>query len=168
MSTTKPMPEVLRTSYDADGVKVEFLHDEARQRYTVATRWVNLAHFVIPFPTERSKRLAHERASAVFEAVCMDGATKEVAMRAKRIAKAFYPSHCINLAGFEREVLRRAGKAQRLAAGYVTYTGRAFTQANADAYNRLTDDIERERYEPTKAALMDQRHQLFVAIANQA
>ena len=55
-----------------------------------------------------------------------------------------------------------------LEAGYVAYTGHVFTQANADAYNRMTDEIERERYEPTKAVLLNKRHQLFVAIATKS
>ena len=48
-----------------------------------------------------------------------------------------------------------------LAAGYVAYTGHVFTHATADVYTR-------ERYEPTKAVLLNKRHQLFVAIATKS
>lgn len=46
-------------------------------------------------------------------------------------------------------------------AGYVTFTGYVFTQADADAYNRITAEIERERYPATIEFLKDQRHRLF-------
>ena len=48
-----------------------------------------------------------------------------------------------------------------LQAGYKAFTGYVFTQADADAYNRITAEIERERYPATKEFLKDQRHRLF-------
>lgn len=67
--------ELLRSSFDVDGTRVELLWDEQRFRFTVATRWINLAHLGCSLPTDGNKALALAQASATFEAVCMDGAT---------------------------------------------------------------------------------------------
>ncbi|WP_186057742.1 hypothetical protein [Burkholderia gladioli] len=99
--------ETIRSSFDIDGVRVELLWDEARFRFTVATRWTNLAHFDCQFHNERNKALALEQAAATFEVVCMDGATKDVARRAKSAARSIHPARCISPAGYAREVLRR-------------------------------------------------------------
>lgn len=99
--------EVLRSSYDIDGVKVELTYDSGRRRYSIATRWAYLAHFSIPNDTLRWRRVGIERAGAVFEAVCQQGATKVVALVAKRHALALDPAHCINRVGYEKEILRR-------------------------------------------------------------
>ncbi len=56
----------------------------------------------------------------------------------------------------------------RATKGYKTYTGYLMTQADADAYNRFTDEIERERWPATKEFLKDQRHRLFVAMCQEA
>ena len=53
------------------------------------------------------------------------------------------------------------GMNMELQAGYKAYTGYVFTQADADAYNRITLEIERERYPATKEFLKDQRHRIF-------
>lgn len=57
-----------------------------------------------------------------------------------------------------------AVKTMRLQAGYVAHTGHVFTQEQADAYNRFTDDIERATYAPTVEILKDQRHRYFVDV----
>jgi len=108
MSKAQHTPEVLRSSFDIDGVRVELLLDEQKRRFTIATRWVNLVHIPIEFQSERVKSLAHEQASAVFETVCMDGATRETARIAKHAAMTVLPTKCINLAVYEREVMRRS------------------------------------------------------------
>lgn len=54
-----------------------------------------------------------------------------------------------------------------IAAGYRTFTGYRMTQAEADAYNRMTDEIGNERWPQTREFLMDQRHRLLVMIATQ-
>jgi hypothetical protein len=46
-------------------------------------------------------------------------------------------------------------------AGYMAFNGHKFTQAQADAYNRFTVEIEAERWEPTRQFLKDQRHRFF-------
>lgn len=101
--------EIIRSSFDIDGIRVELLWNEARFRFTVATRWANLAHFDCSFRNDRNKALALEQAAAAFEVVCMDGATKAVARRAKAAARLIHPARCIPRAGYEREVLRRTG-----------------------------------------------------------
>lgn len=50
---------------------------------------------------------------------------------------------------------------REIQAGYKTFTGYVFTQSDADAYNRITAEIERERYPATVEFLKDQRHRLF-------
>lgn len=99
--------ELLRSCFDVDGTRVELLWNEQRYRFTVATRWVNLAHFGCSLPTDGNKALALEQASAAFEVVCMDGATRSVAEKAKKAARSIHPARCISPAGYEREVLRR-------------------------------------------------------------
>lgn len=106
MGKDKPRVEVLRSSFDIEGERVEFLFDQNRNRYTVATRWANLVHFSVGYGAVK-KRVAHERASAVFECVCMHGATETHAKAAKRAALGSTPSRCAGPAGFEREVIRR-------------------------------------------------------------
>lgn len=101
----KEQSEILRSSFDCNGGKVELLFDKNKNRFTVASRWQNLVHF--EFLGASSKRLAHERASATFEVVCFDGATKQVAKVAKKSAMRIFPSHCISNAGFEIEVFRQ-------------------------------------------------------------
>jgi hypothetical protein len=46
-------------------------------------------------------------------------------------------------------------------AGYKAFNGHKFTQAQADAYNRFTVEIDQERWEPTRDFLKDQRHRFF-------
>lgn len=104
-------PVVIRSGFDIDGIKVELLWDETRNRFTVATRWVNLAHFEVEFTTQKWTRISLERAAAVFEAVCLNGATKEVARTAKKAAASFDSIFAANAAGYEREVLRRTDAA---------------------------------------------------------
>lgn len=106
-------PELLRSSFDCEGTNLELIYDEARQRFTVATRWLNLVHIQIDPPTNRVKRLALDRASAVFETVCVHGATKDVALRAKKAALGLFPSSCAIAAGYEKEVMRRVAKPKR-------------------------------------------------------
>jgi len=103
--------ELIRSSYDIDGTRVELLFDESANRFTVATRWVNLTHFNVPFNGDKWTRITLERASAAFEAICLNGATKEVARVAKQKAIAIDASFCVSSAGYEREVLRQTGKA---------------------------------------------------------
>lgn len=55
-------------------------------------------------------------------------------------------------------------KTDHISAGYRAYNGHVFSQCEADAYNRLTDEINREKWPATKEFLKDQRHRLFVAI----
>ncbi|KVT81378.1 hypothetical protein WK59_18750 [Burkholderia ubonensis] len=105
--------ELIRSSFDIDGVRVELLWDEVRFRFTVSTRWANLAHFGCQFRTDRIKALALEQACAVFEVVCMDGATKRVAQGAKAVARSIHPRRCISPAGYAREVLRRTALTNR-------------------------------------------------------
>ena len=52
-----------------------------------------------------------------------------------------------------------------ITAGYRMYTGKLMTQADADAYNRMTDEIDRETWPATIEFLKDQRHRLLVMIA---
>lgn len=54
-----------------------------------------------------------------------------------------------------------------ITAGYRTFTGYRMTQAEADAYNRMTDEIVNERWPQTQEFLKDQRHRLLVMIATQ-
>ncbi|ENZ77961.1 MULTISPECIES: hypothetical protein [Ralstonia] len=102
--------ELLRSSFDVDGTRVELLWDEQRFRFTVATRWINLAHLGCSLPTDGNKALALAQASATFEAVCMDGATRGSAQNAKKAAQSIHPARCISPSGYEREVLRRSAK----------------------------------------------------------
>lgn len=106
-------PELLRSSFDCEGTRLELIYDDARQRFTVATRWLNLVHIQIDPPTDRVKRLPLDRASAVFETVCMDGATKDAVRLAKKAAFSLFPSNCVNAAGYEKEVMRRVAKATK-------------------------------------------------------
>jgi hypothetical protein len=57
--------------------------------------------------------------------------------------------------------LSQATQVQRIEAGYKAFTGHQFSQAEADAYNRYTDEIEAERWPPTRDFLKDQRHRFF-------
>lgn len=102
--------ELLRSSFDVDGVRLDLLWNEKRYRFTIATRWINLAHFGCSLPTDANKALALTQASAAFEAVCMDGATRSAAQNAKKAARSIHPARCISPAGYEREVLRRSAK----------------------------------------------------------
>ena len=52
-----------------------------------------------------------------------------------------------------------------IAAGYRMYTGKRMTQADADAYNRISDEIDAATYPATIDFLKDQRHRLLVLIA---
>lgn len=99
--------EIIRSSYDIDGVRVELIFNEEKQRFTVATRWVNLVHINIPFKTEKFKRIMMDRASAVFEAVCLNGATKEIARAANKIAANNDRVFFVSAAGYEREIIRK-------------------------------------------------------------
>jgi hypothetical protein len=58
--------------------------------------------------------------------------------------------------------------ALQISAGYTTYTGYTLLQHEADSYNRMTAEINRERYEPTRQFLLDQRHRLFVSFCDRA
>jgi len=105
--------ELLRSGYDIDGVRVELLFDEDSNRFTIATRWTNLAHLNVPavHNTEKWKRIMLDRASAVFEAVCLNGATKEVARIANIKAQANDRAFFASAAAYEREVLRKTALA---------------------------------------------------------
>ena len=103
--------ELIRSSYDIDGVRVELLFDDEIGRFTVATRYVNLVHFPIPFKLEKWKRIMMDRASATFEAVCLNGATKEVALAARREATNNDRIFFTSAASYEREVLRKTSSA---------------------------------------------------------
>jgi len=48
--------------------------------------------------------------------------------------------------------------------GYKAFTGHIFTQAEADRYNRVTAEIEREQYPATIEILKNERHRVFCAI----
>lgn len=104
---TQHTQEILRSSFDVDGIRLEFVFDCLRNRYSVATRYAFLAHFDAGI-SKISKRLAHERASSVFEFCCFEGATRENASAAKRYAQNLFPNRCAKGNGFEREVIRRA------------------------------------------------------------
>jgi hypothetical protein len=54
-----------------------------------------------------------------------------------------------------------AARAQQIEAGYRAYNGHQFSQAEAEAYNRYTAEIEAERWQPTRDFLKDQRHRFF-------
>ena len=99
--------ELIRSGYDIDGIRVEVLFDDEAKRFTIATRWVNLTHFNFWPYNARTMRLALDQALASFEVVCMDGATKDEALRAKAAARSIHPRQCTP-GGYEREVLRRA------------------------------------------------------------
>lgn len=99
--------ELIRSGYDIDGVRVELLFDDDIDRFTVATRWTNLVHFPIPFKNDKWKRIMLDRASATFEVVCMDGATKENARKARRIASENDRIFFRSSADYEREILRQ-------------------------------------------------------------
>lgn len=45
--------------------------------------------------------------------------------------------------------MSRAAQAQQIEAGYKAYNGHQFSQAEAEAYNRFTAEIEVERWAPT-------------------
>jgi hypothetical protein len=107
-----PGQEVIRSSFDSDGSRLELLFNQTKSRFTIATRWTNLVHIGFDFPSDSCKRLALARASAVFETVCMDGATKQAAQTAKKVAMRLFPNQCVSPAGFEREVMRRAAIAK--------------------------------------------------------
>lgn len=57
--------------------------------------------------------------------------------------------------------MSQATQAQRIEAGYKAFNGHQFSQAEADAYNRYTAEIEAERWPPTRDFLKDQRHRFF-------
>jgi len=99
--------EVIRRSFDIDGSRVELIFDEGRQRFTVASRWANLAHIPIQGLRSHAKRVAHERASAVFEVVCINGASRNVAKAARRVAIGLRPGQFSLPAYMEREIIRR-------------------------------------------------------------
>lgn len=105
--------EMIRSGFDIDGVKVELLFDDEALRFTVATRWTNLAHLNVPavHNVEKWKRIILDRASAVFEAVCLNGATKEVARIAHNKAQANDRAFFTSVAAYEREVLRKTALA---------------------------------------------------------
>lgn len=109
----KMAQEIIRSGFDIDGVKVELLFDEEVARFTIATRWVNLVHLNVPavHNTEKWKRIMLDRASAVFEAVCLNGATKEVARVANIKAQANDRAFFTSTAAYEREVLRKTALA---------------------------------------------------------
>lgn len=48
-----------------------------------------------------------------------------------------------------------------ITAGYKAFNGYVFTESDAAAYNRISAEIDAERYAPTKEFLKDQRHKLF-------
>jgi len=104
--------EVIRRSFDIDGVRVELIFDEERRRFTVASRWANLAHVPLRGLRSHAKRTAHERASAVFEVVCINGACREVAKSARRVAMALRPGQFSLPAYMEREIIRRFNATQ--------------------------------------------------------
>lgn len=99
--------ETLRRSYDIDGAAVEMLFDESRRRFTIASRWANLAHIPMIGLRKHAKRTAHERASAVFEVVCLNGASPDVARSAKRLAMKLHLGQFSCPAYMERELIRR-------------------------------------------------------------
>lgn len=99
--------ELLRTGFDIDGTRVELLYDRKVDRYTVATRWSNLKHFVVPFAKPKWTRIMLDRASAVFESVCLHGATKEVARTAAKFSARCDRTNFENGAAYEREILRQ-------------------------------------------------------------
>ncbi len=107
---TNANQEVIRSSFDIDGTRVELIFDEDKARFTVATRWVNLVHIPMTFDNQKWKRIAMDRASAVFEAVCLNGATKEVARIARKHASNIDRVFFVSSAGYEREVLRLTEK----------------------------------------------------------
>lgn len=51
--------------------------------------------------------------------------------------------------------------------GYVCYTGHVMAKAEAEAYNKYTVQINRERHPATREFLLDQRHKYFVAICDE-
>lgn len=103
--------EAIRSSFDIDGTRVELIFDADKNRYSVATRWAFLAHFQVEWNTTKWQRIMLERASAVFEAVCMNGATKEVANVAKQKAVNADLTFFVSPAAYEKEVLRLTEKA---------------------------------------------------------
>ena len=105
--------ERLRSSYDIDGCFVEMIFDAERRRFTVASRYANLAHIPLLGLRSHAKRLAHERASAVFEVVCINGATLDVAAGAKALAMKLRLSQFSCAAYMERELIRRFNKKAR-------------------------------------------------------
>ena len=107
---TNANQEVIRSSFDIDGARVELIFEEDKARFTVATRWVNLIHIQMAFDNQKWKRIALDRAIAVFEAVCLNGATKEVARIARKHASNLDRVFFVSSAGYEREVLRRTEK----------------------------------------------------------
>ena len=105
--------EILRRSYDIDGAAVEMIFDEARRRYTIASRWANLAHIPMIGLRKHAKRTAHERASAVFEVVCLNGAAPAVAKAARSIAMKLHLGQFSCPAYMERELIRRFSAAHQ-------------------------------------------------------
>jgi len=51
-----------------------------------------------------------------------------------------------------------------VSAGYRTYTGHILTAPEAEALNKYSEEIVRERYPATVEFLKDQRHRYFVLI----
>jgi hypothetical protein len=66
------------------------------------------------------------------------------------------------------EELQQQQETKFCEAGYRTYTGHCMTQAEADSYNRYTEELNRTRCIRTREYLKDQRHRMFCIIAAQA
>lgn len=105
--------ETLRRSYDIDGAAVEMIFDEANRRFTIASRWANLAHIPMIGLRKHAKRTAHERASAVFEVVCLNGAEPAIAKAARSIAMKLHMGQFSCPAYMERELIRRFSAAHQ-------------------------------------------------------
>ena len=99
--------ETLRRSYDIDGAAVEMIFDEAKRRFTIASRWANLAHIPMIGLRKHAKRTAHERASSVFEVVCLNGADPAIAKTARNLAMRLHLGQFSCPAYMERELIRR-------------------------------------------------------------
>ena len=52
--------------------------------------------------------------------------------------------------------------------GMVDMNGNVWNDAQIDAYNRYTRDINEATYKPTREFLLDQRHRYFVAVMQEA
>lgn len=60
--------------------------------------------------------------------------------------------------------LEKQQDTHRAEAGYKTYTGHILTQAEADALNRYTEELNRTRTIKTREYLKDVRHKMFCMI----